>query len=363
MGTDPQFYDPVGSVGEDYLGYVREITGKMWNGEAGFLFGAGLSAGEPSGLPLADELAKRLLRRAFKGSDSDATILTPDPELDAMVGKVPFEAILSTALGKLPNADTLLSFLKAQLRFDSPEINAGHQALLKIRNFAPNRFPLKLFTTNFDLLLEYAFRSEAEFKANAGQVGPITVVKSRFERLAKATREKRLAIVHLHGALALEVDEAKDIWQAEDELVLGRDPLLVEFTSQLSQNIFVMVGCSLSDLDLRRSYSEVSSFLDGRSKEKKTYIVSPVKTEREYSVAKEAWSHRRAVFVPVTATRFLEDLAEVFTHPDTAGFRQTVKDAWPKAENAVKEFCRLLPGIREDTIYEYLYHQIRRGKA
>jgi hypothetical protein len=119
MGTDPQFYDPVGTTREDYLGHVREIAGKMRNGEAGFLFGAGLSAGEPSGLPLADELAKRLLRRAFKGSNSDATILTPDPELDAMVGKVPFEAILSTALGKLPNADTLLSFLKAQLRFDS----------------------------------------------------------------------------------------------------------------------------------------------------------------------------------------------------------------------------------------------------
>ncbi len=359
MSPEHEWHELDGAVLETYRGVASDIALEMRDGCVGFLFGAGLSHGEPSGLPLGGELARRLLRRAYKG---DGAAVSPEPALDQLADTMPFEAIMRVTLERVPSEESLLSFLKVHLKYASPQINDGHRAILRMHGAVRQRFPAKLFTTNFDLLLEAAFRGAA-----GGAGAAVTVAECRYrERLREAERMRAIAVVHLHGALADEVSEARDIWRMEEERVSGENPLLRALHSQLEQNIFVFVGCSLSDVDLRRSYFAVTKFLREREEGKKTYIVSPVKSELERIAATEAWRQRGAVLVPVTATRFLVDLADVVCNPDASLHKLTVmdfvNDEAPRVEGGVKALAAAFPDISEGQFYEYLYHMIRGGR-
>lgn len=362
LAAQQEWYKPNSTELEPYRQAVGEIAEAMHEKGVGFLFGAGLSHESPSDLPLGAELARRLLRRAYKGV-TDEDVLTADSEIDGLVGRLPFEAIMRAAFKQLPDQQTLLAFLKKQLRYGARCINDGHRALLRMYAAEQQRFPKRLFTTNFDLLLEDAFAGAKE-----GQLGAVTVVEAAYrERMKQAEQTGAIAVIHLHGALANEVNNVKDVWDPEHKLVRTDSPLLRAFHSELDQNIFVFVGCSLSDVDLRRTYSHVVEYLQGKGDEKRTYIVEPVKSSRELRVATALWDYRGATLLPVTAGGFLKDLADEFCNPDAAFQKRAVLDEMggeaPKVEEGVRDLCNAFPDISPEQLYEYLYFRVKRKRV
>jgi len=353
----PRWYEPTDAELTTYGQAVSDIAEAMREGSVGFLFGAGLSNEEPSGLPLGDELARQLLRRACKGPEA---IADPDPKIDVLAEKMPFEAIMRFALERLPDEIALLSFLKERLAYDSPIINNGHRALLRMHSTGLSVFPRCLFTTNFDLLLEKAFGG-----TTGEQVGAIPVVETGFrERMKEAERKRAIAVIHLHGTLADRTVEARDIWQPEAATASGDSALMHEFHTELDKRLFVFVGCSLSDIDLRRTYFHVVRYLQQKGEKKLTYIVDPVKSDLELKAAVDIWRCRDATLLPVTAGRFLNDLADAFCNPNAAFLKQAVldvmRDQAPKVEKGVNSLCEAFPDISAEQFYEYLYFRTKR---
>jgi NAD-dependent SIR2 family protein deacetylase len=259
---------------------LKQIGDELARRDVGFLFGAGMS--HDSGVPLASRVSDHLLRETFTAFANAA----PDTQAE-VAAKLPFEVIAATVEQRHGRHRTgLVELVGERLDLGSRSPNAGHSALSSI--CARTRLPL-VFTTNWDLLIERelgkGFRCLTITEDNAHDISDNDPTK--------------LKVVHLHGLM----DGAM---KATEDDVLDDSVLLAMLSAHMLTQVFIIVGHSMSDFDLRSIFLRVRQTLkQKRNLGKETYVVAPVWSEAELEVATAAWATRGCTLIPLTATQFM----------------------------------------------------------
>src|ERR1700736_5978934 len=146
-----------GFVGEtlELTQTLERIARALIERKCDFLLGAGMSSPPPSNVPTGRELGLKLLERFFGASTAADT-------LEKFLDAVPFECI-AEAVENLPGKKRKdLSPLLRHLLVDSdPPINAAHQEFLSVFDWDGQRRLRRLYTTNFDKLIEKALAGRA----------------------------------------------------------------------------------------------------------------------------------------------------------------------------------------------------------
>lgn len=277
------------SIGE--LNTVLEkILRKLTEGNVQFLFGAGMSSGSyPTGGQLLDKIIKHTFPMYYK-------------EVIKNLGNYPFEAVIEgcekSKVG-LANRGALTKFLNSIYNKDE-EIPKSYDAFEKIFNLrAPYRILDAIYTTNFDLLFEKCLSTLTE-----------TVDLNNFGILRKVKEHNKVPIIHIHGII--KDDHSYKITESDLITILTND-LMEELKRAIkTSEIFVFVGYSMNDPDLRIAYSNLRQELDFRNKNNlDTYIVMPIETEDNYNFSKEIWIARSIGLIPLNAEEFFSKMLDI----------------------------------------------------
>src|SRR5258706_345430 len=153
---------------------LRRLARFVYERRLRFLFGAGMSF--KSGMPLAAKLSDKLLGEMFLLNGS------PDPKL---VSAYPVDAIAEAYLTKFDEA-SLFDIINTTYSV-SGNLHEGHFALQLL---ADQGYLGRVYTTNFDTLLEEAFSTRGA-----------TITDSTIDALIRLEEDNRVPILHLHGAV------------------------------------------------------------------------------------------------------------------------------------------------------------------
>src|SRR6266511_282573 len=164
---------------------LARIARALVDRHAGFLFGAGMSAPAPSNVPTGKSLASKLLSRFFENRS-----VSPE-QLQHLAETVPFECI-AQAVENLPGKKRAdLTAYLTELMFESdPPINESHKKFLSVYNWGGEPRLRRIYTTNFDKLLEKAFA-----------VRGVTVTERNANEIDTIEAQDRVPVLHLHGVL------------------------------------------------------------------------------------------------------------------------------------------------------------------
>ena len=125
---------------------MQEIKEKLLNGELALFCGAGIS--KNSGLPLADELKRSILKE----------LLISESEVDEIVHvRFPFEAFVQSVFDQQIISDESTHVKQILDLFSRGEPNSNHTCIARL---AKAGYVKIIATTNFDLLFERAFEKE-----------------------------------------------------------------------------------------------------------------------------------------------------------------------------------------------------------
>jgi hypothetical protein len=211
-----------------------------------------------------------------------------------LLNQYPFEALVQGVQAGLTNSrERLTQALKDVFREDLKEPSTAHQIFHRLSMWDGSRLVHRVFTTNFDGLLEKEFgaRAESVTEANVGQ-------------MRRILRAEKIPIIHLHGTLdsGYQITEA-DVFGDRYSIVVG------ELRAALiNADAFVFVGYSMSDPDFRRLYELYRHDIVLRQKaDKKTYVVMPG-SETSYRFGRVLWETRGAIWLPMTALAFFGEL-------------------------------------------------------
>lgn len=277
--------------------HISQIASQLMKGRVGFLIGAGMSI--PSGGLSGHQLAFQLVWKSLFQHHHEP--LPPDfkKELEEVAAKFPLEAVAEGAIPYLGFEQWDLQELLKESVFGNktPAINDGHRALAAI--VAKLRIRM-LFTTNWDELLKEALSESAE-----------TITERRFRELDKVLDIGKTAIVHLHGTFA------DDPLVKESDLMDPDRPLFQIFLGELMTKIFVFVGYSLGDPNIRSLYFKSADILKQRSEKlrKTTYVVAPPSSDVDRRLSEAVWRARHATYIPMSGEDFFQALyKETVTH-------------------------------------------------
>jgi SIR2-like domain len=325
----------------------RTIAGSFWRGEVGLLVGAGMSA--ESHVALGSTIARRMLRRAVLGEQQEDV---PNPVIDALAVQYPFEAIAEFLKEKVAYQD-IAGWLNAQGGLADAKPSKAHCLLRDLYGLVPARFPKIIFTTNFDTLIEDAFESEA-----------VCVTSVNLRELVKARESGKIAVVHLHGA----VTHPDSIIAGEAALLDAEGPLFDLLRGALSTDIFVLMGYSLADTNLRSVFFDVQRVSKTRQGlQKRTFAVSPADGEftdgaSAASIARVMWKQRGVEHIPVTAGEFMASLYEATHNFIQFEMRQRVAEALGKTpatlDNLLETAARPFGVIEPQDLLVYLYYSL-----
>jgi len=272
---------------------------------AEFLFGSGMSQG--SGLPTGPQLARTFIKKYFPAPTDPLS----EDEITTLSTLYPFEAIAS-AIGEIGTGRRdLTELLKSEL-LKSANLTAAHELLSTLCLWEGRPHVKRIFTTNFDKLLEQQFGRWGE-----------TIHRGNFVVMRDVEREGRVPIIHLHGVLDADYDITE-----EDTFRSAYDPLHAAFRSALSEaDAFVFVGYSMSDPDFRSLYMRFRDDVQGRALAMRnggsttyrnggstTYIVSPCENERAFDLGRNVWRRRGATWIPLGAAEFFKKLRIFVEH-------------------------------------------------
>lgn len=304
---------------------------------ADFLFGAGMSAA--SKLPIGHQLAVQLLRKFFPASAPDPV---PMEDLERLASAFPFEALaqaIEASRGK--KRDDLTADLKEILLDPTYNVSAAHHDFLAISCWDGNPSLNRIFTTNFDLLLEKAFNARG-----------VTITEKNTQEISKALRDEQIPILHLHGVL----DEEYQITE-NDIFKPGFKALMGQFQAALTEaDAFVFVGYSMSDPDFRKIYTHYRNEIEVRKRnDKLTYVVSPATDSQYYSLGSALWDSRGALWIPLDAIAFFARLKQVLQSDfDKSVIAKVMKKYNLKDDQAfsdkVDSVCELLCVEKPDAI-------------
>ncbi len=276
--------------------------------EIDFLFGAGMSF--TAKLPDGARLATLLLRKFFPDIDDHAP---SSDELATLADRYPFEAVIqaveaSPALGGTREA--LSRFLMAIYRDPNIELQDEHHGFSAVCNLGGTTRIRRVFTTNFDPLLE---------KALGNQAFPVT--EKNVREIRSAQDRGLIPILYLHGLL----DQTFQITESD---VLAEDESLMvsEFNGALcNSDAFVFVGYAMNDPDFRRIYQKYRKYVTNRDQAGKwTFVVGPAKNAHDYQLGSAIWKNRGAVWIPLTAAAFFEALKNHLKSQVSASVRQAI---------------------------------------
>lgn len=327
----PLFQNDAPLPGE-IAGHLRSIAKLVVQRKVQFLCGAGMS--KASHCPLSSELAAKMVGEMLGADTSN--------DIKLLVGRYPFEAIAGAYL-EIQDHLRLKKLIAEELDQGEGNLHAGHHAL---EYLASQGYIDKIYTTNFDLLLEEAF---GERKCSVTDDDAYLVHEARMQN--------KIAVIHLHGTLnshKYRIDE-RDTYHLDTALarVLMAD---------MVTHWFIWVGYSLNDVDLRSIYLSMRDML-ARTDDlvKKPYVVHPLTDELdgeakakqlEVRLATAVWKARGATFIPLRAEEFLPALVNHIRQikgeewavllAKQFGFdprnEDDLKQVWGKADRLRKEF-------------------------
>jgi SIR2-like domain len=284
----------IGEAGVDEMTQrIADIADAVLSRQADFLFGAGMSVA--SNLPTGHGLALKLLEKMFPDR-----VTVPSGVLDELVSLAPFEALLQAVEKNLSEGRKSLTELVKQLLEPSnprASVSEAHVQFARIARWEGDLLVRRVFTTNFDTLLEVSLGDNA-----------VPVTEENPRAYEEALVEGRLPIVYLHGRLGskLEMTEA-DVW----DTVQLRSVYAIFQNRLFASQAFTFIGYSMVDPDLRRLYSQYRDQLRLRQTyDKWTFVVHPVPSFAAYRLFHDIWDFRGARFIPLTAVEFFTLLAE-----------------------------------------------------
>lgn len=274
---------------DECLGRLNQVADLLISRKIQFLCGAGMS--KKSGLKLAEDLTKRMIGEILEGKKAP----TPSPEyIKAISSKFPFEAIAEAYLRETDQS-RLRQLIIEETGSGTGIVHSGHEAL---EYFAGEEWIDRIYTTNFDDLLERAFRDRSK---------PLT--DRNADELPVSLRRQRIPVIHLHGAAS----EEADCLLAESQTYALSTPLAHFMMADMVSNWFVWVGYGLADVDLRTIYLSTQSMLRRKGLVKNPYVVHPLESKgddrkSEWRLADKVWKARGVVFIPGKAEDFLPAL-------------------------------------------------------
>jgi hypothetical protein len=260
-----------------------------------FLFGAGMSV--DSGVPAGGRLAQELLRLFFP-----ATGVSPpsDSRLAELSREIPFEILVEAVeASRGRNRADLTQDLTKLLLDPDYEISQAHRDLLAVCNwFGSPPVVYRIFTTNFDRLLDKAF----------GILGK-RITQANTLEIAVAQRMGLVPILYLHGVL----EEPHYQITESDVFDPSFNSLRTIFRTALGEaDAFVFVGYSMNDPDFRRVYREYRSDIESRRElAKLSYVVGPATDSYQYRLGRKLWEVRGATWLPFTAAAFFAHLKAI----------------------------------------------------
>jgi len=300
----------------DYLGNdekreldvaFERIAQALLQDRADFLLGAGMS--KESGVPIGSELAALLLRKFFPSSSHNSP---SDDELKDLSTRLPFEAIVQAIVEGAGNGRSdLTAYLRSILVETNYELSDAHHNLLAIALWDGLPRLFRLFTTNFDLLLDKAFGARA-----------VVITDDNTRQIAAVQRLAQMPIIYLHGR----VDTNQYQITESDIFSHNFKALHLQFRSALNEaDAFVFVGYSMSDPDFRSLYLDYRDELSIRGRDQKvTYVVSPSSGPSYFALGKHVWRSRGAVWIPLSAGQFFEKLRETLEHNFNKGAKTRI---------------------------------------
>lgn len=322
--------------------------------DIGFLIGAGMSL--DSGIEIGCELAKRMLRRASLGAPA---VDKEHPTLDILASSYPFEAIAEYLVEKLSDHDIAQWLCEdKQGGFDNAEPNNAHKYLHELWALIGRKFPSIIFTTNFDHLIEDEFGSDA-----------VCITSINISSLARVREQEKLAVVHLHGCVKF----PDSIIFGEKEQSTVEGPVFDLFRATLATEVFVMIGYSLNDINIRHVFFDVQRVAKTRrGLNKRTFAISPASGNlqdpvSERAFVKKIWEMRGIEHLSLSANDFFKRLYEVSDQFALTQMRDKVAFNMKKTpdtldamlESATEPFDVIEP----QDLLEYLYYALGSEKA
>ncbi len=242
--------------------------------------GSGLS--KKSKMPLFKEIAEFII----------CDLLKLDPAKDASAisqinQKYPPEAI-AAAYAEGADRTALNNFINKA--FDSSTATI-HPGLTAIGTFATQQYINRIYTTNYDDLLE---------KAIGGQAVPI--IDSSVHEFDKHLNKGGVAVIHLHGIVNGEIRIT------ESETYALETPLAQLLKGEIVRNRFLFVGYTMNDYDLKNLYFYMLSLMQRFGPNRTMYVALPVDSSEEWRIARRVWKTRNAILLPARAEDFLPAL-------------------------------------------------------
>lgn len=307
-----------------------QIAKALVDGEAQFLFGAGMSAS--SDMPTGKDLLRELLKLFFPLSGKK---VPTDKCREKLLSDYPFEAIVEATENNLQGKrDDLTKFLSEQLIRPGYAPSQAHHDFVSICYWGGELKLDRVFTVNFDDILE---RGIGEKRTRA-------ITQKNSKNIKKAWDSGLIPVIHLHGTL----DDSYEITEKEIYHEYYR-MLEHEFITALTNSsAFVFVGYSMNDPDFRRVFLNYRQDIHDRAAvNKTTYVVSPVSDkptandEFSYQLGREIWKARGAVWIPLDAKYFFAKLKNVMVWHSDMEARNIIKNKYGiEDENEVEEMIK-----------------------
>jgi hypothetical protein len=280
------------------------IAKAVMDKRADFLFGAGMSVA--SGVPSGGRLAAQLLELFFPDGSLDAA------RREKLAASLPFECIVQAieqSAGK--GREDLTDHLRQVFLSPSLEINQAHRDFLSICFWDGRPMLNRVFTTNFDPLLEKAFGARCT-----------RITEDNTQTIPDVQRAGKMPILYLHGTLEsakYQITEA-DVYDQQFRALHHM------FRTALNEaDAFVFVGYSMSDPDFRSLYMAYREEIDLRRKaNKKVYVVAPAKDVHTYVLGKGIWESRFAVWLPLDAQGFFAGLKSILEEKVTKETKEKI---------------------------------------
>jgi hypothetical protein len=151
-----------------------------------------------------------------------------------------------------------------------------------------------IFTTNWDTLLREAIGDAA-----------VVITDADLWKVTELEDQGAVPIFHLHGTI-----EHPKI--TETDLMNPDSPLFRLFAAHFISKVFVLVGYSLNDINIRALYWKSLNLLKSRPdlQRKMTYVVAPVASTHEARIASALWTTRNAHLIPIPAEQFFVELRD-----------------------------------------------------
>lgn len=263
---------------------LRQLAADLLDRRVEFLCGAGMS--KAAGGPLAEDLVIAMASEILDGPPARK----PYPDHLIEISKLyPLEAVAEAYLGEhdYPRLKRLLAQFLGPIK---GKRHAGHEAL---EYFATQRLINKVYTTNFDTLVEEGLGGKGT-----------TIVDANVNDIREEQEAGQTPVLHLHGTIE------RDFLISESSTYSLDTPLSTIMRADMTTHTFVWVGYSLSDVDLRTIYLSLRDMLTKSKLAKRPFVVHPLSTntEIEWRLARAVWHARGGTFIPGKAEHFLPAL-------------------------------------------------------